>query len=1808
MNLATTTLQSGFAHSSLNALRKRLLNFSSRNALLNYRHTKSKSIQIVENTPHHILERLQAGQALTFLAVPDPTQLELTNANYLTKEGTYPNAEKWATHLGMSTSFELPKTILHKKNQKSSCALQTLLYSHELEKCLHNLRSESESAIEETGTNILYLALGFLEWYENNTTKNGRLAPLFTLPIKLERNKLNKNNQLDTYSITLKDDSVLSNITLCEKIRQDFGLILPVIDEDEEIDPEQYFTMIEQIIAPAQPHWKVKRQASLILLNFTKQAMYQDLDPANWPDNARIEDHPIIKKLFSLNSTIDQNKEDFSTEYQIDKIETIHTHFPLIYDADSSQHSALIDVINGKNLVIEGPPGTGKSQTITNLIAASLNRGKKILFVAEKMAALNVVKSRLDHAGLGEFCLELHSQKSNKLKILNALTKQIEQQKHYQSPEQLDLEIQRYENFKTQLQKYVDLINSPWKQTGLSLYQILNKATRFRKYVPIPPEKLAITGLNSHTLTPSIIAEIIDNGHILRDVFIQISLQSPSGHMTDHYWYGVQRSFFLGAEEKIFYEQLNVWTQALENLQKTWEKLSQTCRFHVRENPTLETIQALAKKLCNLPPLHGDEIFVLLPDLCQDVNPLEEWLHIYREIHQKLQKCPPIFTKETCDNPELYPSILTLLTQLKTLGASDHFSLQLLSDLYQESDTITHIIQEINQIFSQIIPNIPAPLHSLFSPTLSNFEELEKFVSLIERLPAKLWSSRHEIFDSREIDHHLSHLIQLFERLMPLHQELTPFFDLERAPQQTELKYYFEHLKNAGWFKFFSSSWRQAKKAVLLFSVEANPQLNRLISLLPKLIQYQSLIEEINQIAQSIAVLQKNERGLYTPIQQWQTLRAWYQAVRKEYGTIFGDRTLIGETLLTLDTELAFAIVDIYKKNVREKIQKVVQVLQTLKTTFPAFIPLSNADENLLHSHTSIFQLMQILQPTLTQLKQHIVGNTHTLQIIQETTQLLKSVHDHITHMSELKAKFPFLAQNLNFSTQVGESHPALIASGQHTLTLAKALHSQDFLIESIQAHPTKEHYLILQEAGEIFVTALKHAETAQTAFGQLGQVDLSLWTGNKHNVLFNLIQRNQAALSHPISWLTTWTDYLRIREKLMQGGLTSLILALEENKLTPDCLHSAIQLSIYYPLAQEIFEQNQFIRNFNGMEQTAVQKKFQEYDKKLLNLQRQQIAYHASRNVAPAGIGSGRVANYTESALIQHEASKKTRHIAIRSLLDRASESIQALKPCLMMSPISVAQYLKPGIFAFDIVIMDEASQILPEDAIGVIARGAQIVIVGDPKQLPPTSFFQAAMNADNDDHSENLYLNEAESILDAVSSLFTKRRLRWHYRSRHESLIAFSNKYFYDSNLIIFPSPMQKSDEFGIRFKKIQGHFVNSCNGEEAHFVVQTALDMLLNHPDESIGIVAMNSQQRDEIERQFELAIKKDTLLQNAYEKNLSRFEPIFIKNLENVQGDERDVILISMTYGPATIGGRVFQRFGPINYESGWRRLNVLFTRAKKRMHIFSSMDAADIFVSAESNQSLRAFRAFLDYCETGHLHQAVHTGKAPDSDFEIAVMEALAKQGYECEPQLGIAGFFLDLAVKNPNQPGQFLMGIECDGATYHSAKSARDRDRLRQEILESLGWQIARIWSTDWFKNPEAQLQPILKRLNQLKNNEFCTSDDLKETSTQIEIMIEHTAEHTDIVQEVYIESHSEQPSNLQTELIQLREEIARENPEIPEANRILRPDMLHILIEQLPASIPEFMTKIPPKLRKATAPTEGQFIKQILTIISKYR
>jgi hypothetical protein len=447
---------------------------------------------------------------------------------------------------------------------------------------------------------------------------------------------------------------------------------------------------------------------------------------------------------------------------------------------------------------------------------------------------------------------------------------------------------------------------------------------------------------------------------------------------------------------------------------------------------------------------------------------------------------------------------------------------------------------------------------------------------------------------------------------------------------------------------------------------------------------------------------------------------------------------------------------------------------------------------------------------------------------------------------------------------------------------------------------------------------------------------------------------------------------------------------------------------------------------------------------------------------------------------ILTREFAKQRRHLPVRQLLERAGSIIQAIKPVFMMSPLSVATYLKPGGVKFDLVVFDEASQVKPVDALGALLRAEQAVVVGDDKQLPPTDFFDAAIEGDD----ENSLISEDVSVtadMESILSLFyaqgaPARILRWHYRSRHESLIAVSNSEFYNNRLIAFPSPQARTEGLGLQYQRLDTHYGGGgVNREEAQQVAAEVMRHAKRQPRLSLGVATFSAAQRDAVQSALEAIRRQDDSCEDFF--NAHPDEPFFIKNLENVQGDERDVIFISVAYG-RNANGRVSQNFGPLNQDGGERRLNVLISRAKRRCDVFTNLRSDDIRLDENSKQGVKSFRKFLAYAERAEItYTPFKQGTEGAPPFQQEIADMLRTLGYEIHEDPGAIGFFVDIGVVDPKSPGRYTLGIECDGASYHNSRSARERDRLSEAVLAGLGWRLHRVWSVDWFNNPQRELE-----------------------------------------------------------------------------------------------------------------------------------
>ena len=442
-----------------------------------------------------------------------------------------------------------------------------------------------------------------------------------------------------------------------------------------------------------------------------------------------------------------------------------------------------------------------------------------------------------------------------------------------------------------------------------------------------------------------------------------------------------------------------------------------------------------------------------------------------------------------------------------------------------------------------------------------------------------------------------------------------------------------------------------------------------------------------------------------------------------------------------------------------------------------------------------------------------------------------------------------------------------------------------------------------------------------------------------------------------------------------------------------------------------------------------------------------------------------------------------------IRKLMNEAAPAIQALKPVFMMSPLSIAHFLPPARLTFDLLVMDEASQIQPVDALGAIARCKQVVVVGDERQLPPTTFFSKITEGD-DEEDETARVSDIESILGLFRARgLSERMLRWHYRSRHQSLIAVSNSQFYENKLTIVPSPYTSEAGMGMKFH----HFPNGVfdsggtgtNRMEAEAVAKAILQHAREHSDQSLGVATFSVRQRRAILDQVEHLRREHPDTEEFFHAHPT--EPFFVKNLENVQGDERDVIFISVGYG-RNANGVMAMRFGPLGSEGGERRLNVLISRAKLRCEVFSSITDDDIDLERARGRGVAAFKLFLRFARSGRL-DLPSTERAEETEvFESQVAAALHARGYVVHPRVGIAGLFIDLAVADPEAPGRYVLGIECDGHSYQQSRSARDRDRLRRAVLEDHGWVVHHIWSMDWFHRPQEEMRRLIEAIESAKS------------------------------------------------------------------------------------------------------------------------
>ncbi|GAA2342716.1 hypothetical protein GCM10010246_30110 [Streptomyces cuspidosporus] len=603
-------------------------------------------------------------------------------------------------------------------------------------------------------------------------------------------------------------------------------------------------------------------------------------------------------------------------------------------------------------------------------------------------------------------------------------------------------------------------------------------------------------------------------------------------------------------------------------------------------------------------------------------------------------------------------------------------------------------------------------------------------------------------------------------------------------------------------------------------------------------------------------------------------------------------------------------------------------------------------------------------------------------------------------------------------------------------------------------------------EAANALLALFDDARRAQLFPALLGTLDQA------HQVVATLLADPQGP--------EEWQAYRGGLTVLARHGAGDLVSRAAERAICAEQFPAAVEYAVLKSWADGHLDTDERLRTTRSADLDARVAKFQEADRRLLEAAGGAVI-EACNKRRPRSFQSG------AGKLIVRQAQLKRKHMPVRELLSRTREVVRSIKPCFMMSPLTVSQFL-PADYHFDVVIFDEASQVRPADAINCIYRAGSLVVAGDERQLPPTSFFDSAVEDDSDEYDEDVP-ESFESLLDACKAgALNVLPLRWHYRSRHEDLITFSNREFYRNSMVTFPGATEHGNHVGVAFYHAEGGTYDRGgrrdNPVEAELVAQRVIHHFDTRPDRTLGVVALSQAQASAIDLAVQQARLSRPDLDDRFTED--RLDGFFVKNLESVQGDERDVVIMSVGYGPDE-HGKLTQHFGPINKGGGWRRLNVAVTRARYRMEVVASFHGD--MLGDSQNESVQYLKRYLQYAKDGPsvLAQDVvqPDDAAPESPFEESVLNVLRDWGYDVQPQVGVAGFRIDMGLRHPDAPGSYALGIECDGAMYHSSKAARDRDRLREEVLRGLGWKLHRIWGTDWYRGRAAAEQRLREAVEQ---------------------------------------------------------------------------------------------------------------------------
>lgn len=1474
----------------LDTWKNKLLDMGKRNRLLNYRDTRRSNLRIKFPDIYDLWDSFVVNEnPLEFPLAEEEQQFDLEDP-----ESLFPDEEP---------QLSLEEAV------GSTDSVRTNQTVREQQRTLRNLRSKAKTFMEEQGVNVLYLSFGFLRWTESEHSKVHFDAPLILVPVSL-----NWESIVSPFVLSLHEDEIVVNPTLVYKLDHDFGIKLPEFNIEDSLS--SYFECVLRLTAAN--HWEVLPEVSLGLLSFLKINMYRDLE--NHRD--AILKNPIVRALGGDAAAVDH---DLSAIDHFDHDHgTTPEHTFQVVDADASQQDAILCAKKGYSFVLQGPPGTGKSQTITNIIAECLADGKKVLFVSEKMAALEVVYKRLKDAGLADFCLILHSYKANKKDTLTQLGSvlNLARQKAalsddaYQRLAQLSVDRNRLNDYSAALFTVIE----PLHRTIYEAYGILANLTVYADII-FPIAEIRQT-------TPQMYVNYINELTRFADTVSGMSIDYRNNP-----WCGADVKFVsneLRHDIRAHLNRLIPMTEEVHTLgTAVMAELSVSAEFSCSALAQAVSILELAGQSPKVPLswLTGDTEIVRLLDEIQESEQGQTAFLAQREMIL-----------------ELHQDIL------RNDSAADFTAFNILSstaDIDSHADAIHTCIASAR------------PCYTIWSKVDD-------------------WSKVTALYDSAK---------EQINAYNALRQEISEAYEAEIFSMDVDAVYLRFKSEYTSIFKFFKSQYWADKKLIQSFSRERGKKLTD------------------NEIFEFLGELRRLAER-----------RKWMDENNASLSATFGE------------------------------------LYQAENTNFDALKQLLDA-----------YTLMRSCLENLDRLRKLTAQNEARTSVLQQHYESLYSGLD--TDWSTVRKALDWavaLYKSIDGAEGYGEAFLRHICTSDEKIALCKT-----YSIQIKQAldgiTPDFEWFLALFQSPDEW----------------------------RNLPLPPLTERLTQCANH-LAALEEWIDFRTVRSQCYDLGLEEYIHQIEALHINAASIVPTFQKRFFRLWLDSVLPEYPVVANFRRKNQEAVIQEFDQLDKLQFAIARSRVRFKLINGLPSLDHFTSGV---DEISTLKRELNKQRRIMPIRRLFREIPNLILALKPCLMMSPLSVSLFLEADTFTFDTVIFDEASQVCTENAIGAILRGKQVVIAGDSKQLPPTNFFSASVS-DSDfdgDEAEDDASDAYESVLDEAA-LLPERTLLWHYRSRHEHLIAFSNAKIYKGNLITFPSNVDRAPDVGVEYTYVPAGYYDRGGRRGNIIEAEKVVDLIFAHirrfPNRSLGVIAFGEVQQMAIDT----ALRKRRMENQQYESffDESRQEAFFVKSLENVQGDERDTIIFSIGYAKDA-AGVMRMNFGPLSKVGGERRLNVAITRAKYNVKLVGSILPTDIDTERVSSDGPKLLRGYIDFAMNGPsvLQSEITESDVVqhDSPFESAVYDFLDRKGYKLATQVGCSGYRIDMAVKYPKLSGRYVLGIECDGASYHSARTARERDRLRQDVLESMGWKIYRIWSTDWIKDPVTEGQRLIEAVDNAINS-----------------------------------------------------------------------------------------------------------------------